>query len=236
MNEPILCACGCQLPVRIVRYPNSHPQPKFLQGHQQKGTNNGNYRGGKTRYACGVCGTEFFEYASQPHRTCGADECYRKWQGLVTTARGINKVPTTCDQCGLNLERFPSHVRRTNFCSTSCQREYWHTRIRGPRAGLWRGGRGRWLRQFARQRDDYKCVVCGFDFLIHVHHVTPLADGGPDEATNVVSLCPNHHALAHAGIIDLEPFRRFDVLPSPDPPARTPRLGSKTKMTNDANR
>ena len=32
-----------------------------------------------------------------------------------------------------------------------------------------------------------------------VHHIEPLADGGPDVPTNVASLCPAHHREAHHG-------------------------------------
>ena len=34
--------------------------------------------------------------------------------------------------------------------------------------------------------------------MLHAHHVIPLAFGGDDSAANLVLLCPNHHAIAHA--------------------------------------
>lgn len=50
----------------------------------------------------------------------------------------------------------------------------------------------------------YRCHVKGCDFhlplsigvdYVEGHHVQPLAHGGPDTASNVLILCPNHHAL-----------------------------------------
>jgi 5-methylcytosine-specific restriction endonuclease McrA len=34
--------------------------------------------------------------------------------------------------------------------------------------------------------------------MLHAHHVIPLAFGGDDAEANLVLLCPNHHAIAHA--------------------------------------
>lgn len=56
---------------------------------------------------------------------------------------------------------------------------------------------------------DYKCQVCGLriepasgSFYIEVHHVRPLGDGhkGLDTHSNMLVLCPNHHAMFDFGI------------------------------------
>jgi len=56
---------------------------------------------------------------------------------------------------------------------------------------------------------DYKCQVCGLriepasgSYYIEVHHVRPLGSGhsGPDTHTNMLVLCPNHHAMFDFGI------------------------------------
>jgi hypothetical protein len=51
------------------------------------------------------------------------------------------------------------------------------------------------------------CDVCGWpgaliaDSLrgkvLHAHHVEPLSAGGDDEWSNMLLLCPNHHAVCH---------------------------------------
>ena len=50
------------------------------------------------------------------------------------------------------------------------------------------------------------CAVCGWrapeiaghNGCLHGHHIIPVSDGGDPAARNVIILCPNHHAVAHA--------------------------------------
>jgi 5-methylcytosine-specific restriction endonuclease McrA len=60
----------------------------------------------------------------------------------------------------------------------------------------------------ARRRADGRCESCGCTapFLddegqpfLEVHHVVPLAEGGPDTLANAVALCPNCHRFLHYG-------------------------------------
>jgi predicted restriction endonuclease len=48
-----------------------------------------------------------------------------------------------------------------------------------------------------------KCVVCSFDEVVEVHHIVPRREGGSDDPDNVVVLCPNHHALADRGMLQI---------------------------------
>lgn len=68
---------------------------------------------------------------------------------------------------------------------------------------------------------NFECAVCkwslgGFDFggKIEVargcefHHITPVAEGGKNDESNLVLLCPNCHKKAHAGLLTREELRR----------------------------
>lgn len=67
--------------------------------------------------------------------------------------------------------------------------------------------RQRAIRDQALKRADGICEYCGTrGFLttgghlyLETHHITPLSEGGSDTLDNLVSLCPNHHKLAHYG-------------------------------------
>jgi len=54
-------------------------------------------------------------------------------------------------------------------------------------------------RQIVLDRDGHKCVISdgtcegGLD----VHHVIPRAQGGPDDPSNLITLCDKHHAARH---------------------------------------
>lgn len=44
-----------------------------------------------------------------------------------------------------------------------------------------------------------RCFVCGFDFLLVLvmHHITPVSEGGDNERSNLVIVCPTCHAIVH---------------------------------------
>jgi hypothetical protein len=42
------------------------------------------------------------------------------------------------------------------------------------------------------------CEVCGWTRHVHVHHMLPMSCGGTNDPDNLVTLCANHHADAHA--------------------------------------
>lgn len=49
------------------------------------------------------------------------------------------------------------------------------------------------------ERHDGQCYVCGFACrpVLIIHHIIPVAIGGDNSLSNVVSLCPNCHAIVH---------------------------------------
>jgi hypothetical protein len=208
-----VCACGCGELVRKARYPSQ--QPRYINGHQHRGEHNGNFRGGKVKGACAVCGASFTHFPSQPQVTCAAPACYAAWQGLTTAARGRNRVTVICAQCGAARDRFPSQVKERNFCGRSCQGAFKGALEVGPNGGNWRGGKLKYLTNQTRIRDGGACVICGFHLVTEVHHITPVSSGGLHECANLVTVCPNHHRLAHVGLINLEAYRRLDWQPAP---------------------
>lgn len=69
----------------------------------------------------------------------------------------------------------------------------------------------------------HKCALCGWqatpdEIAVNghiqyahgnqIHHITPIRDGGTEEYTNVILLCPNHHKQADFGIISREELRK----------------------------
>jgi len=61
---------------------------------------------------------------------------------------------------------------------------------------------------WAQEQANGRCELCrseapfedsmGYPFL-EIHHIIPLAEGGPDTPANVVALCPNCHRRCHHG-------------------------------------
>ncbi len=46
---------------------------------------------------------------------------------------------------------------------------------------------------------DKKCLICGFDKIIDVHHLVAKSKGGSHDLSNFIVLCPNHHEMMHHG-------------------------------------
>lgn len=71
--------------------------------------------------------------------------------------------------------------------------------------------RNRLNRDLCLQNKGYRCSICGFDFekhygiigrhFIHVHHIIPVSQIGPDYIINpvkdLIPVCPNCHAMLH---------------------------------------
>lgn len=58
-----------------------------------------------------------------------------------------------------------------------------------------------------------KCMVCGFDDVIEIHHVLPPKEGGNEKAENLLILCPNHHSMLHAGLLKIKDFNKLGDIP-----------------------
>src|SRR5262249_22831339 len=64
------------------------------------------------------------------------------------------------------------------------------------------------VRYYVLRRADGQCENCGADApfstpdgepYLEPHHITRLADDGPDHPARVIGLCPNCHRRAHYG-------------------------------------
>jgi len=55
------------------------------------------------------------------------------------------------------------------------------------------------LKQRTRERDNNRCVRCGCNNGLHIHHIIPLSKGGGHELKNLVTLCEDCHRMAHMG-------------------------------------
>lgn len=53
-----------------------------------------------------------------------------------------------------------------------------------------------------------KCYVCSFNEIVEVHHIIPRSLGGKDLLENLILLCPNHHALADRGQLDIKDIHK----------------------------
>ena len=60
------------------------------------------------------------------------------------------------------------------------------------------------LNRISRIRRNETCYFCAFDKIIHKHHIIRKVDGGDSSQRNILTLCPNCHALTHSKIYKLK--------------------------------
>lgn len=60
----------------------------------------------------------------------------------------------------------------------------------------------------------YRCAVptCRALLILDLHHLIPVRDGGANESSNLLALCPTCHALHERGKIDAEAVRAWKAM------------------------
>lgn len=126
-----------------------------------------------------------------------------------------------CKLCGkpIPTSRTSGNVK---YCSEHCQR----------RAGLTLDVREKIVergRRKSKRHPDFlfayesKCAVCGWSIPTwrpfyakhepaggcHVHHIVSVCDGGTEDASNLILLCPNCHKMAHVGLLEKDELLRL---------------------------
>lgn len=102
------------------------------------------------------------------------------------------KITVSCDCCGKDFlveERehlFPS--KEKYFCSRKCANSV------GGKAKRDKYGLTSYT-SIAKEHYEEKCIVCGFDEIVEVHHIDENRNN--NDIKNLVFLCPNHHYLLH---------------------------------------
>lgn len=111
---------------------------------------------------------------------------------MINKFGDYKKFDVICNECNTifiveeRYKLFPS--KEKYFCSRNCANSV------GGKAKREKYGLTGYV-SIAKQFYEEKCIVCGYDELVDVHHIN--GDRNNNEATNLVFLCPNHHYLLH---------------------------------------
>jgi len=102
-----------------------------------------------------------------------------------------------CDECGTQL---PTHRvnRGLTTCSPACNAKKWERIKEAERTA--KGIRPLFWNTFKFEcfkRDDYTCQECGSKNKLECHHIKPIALGGTNELSNLITLCHDCHSKAH---------------------------------------
>lgn len=102
----------------------------------------------------------------------------------------IEEHTKECVKCGSEFvytgRKLTKGYDAAKHCSRSCannRQEWWNSNAKG-------------YRTIAFQTWEKKCVICGFDKIVDVHHLNE--DHSDNRPENLIPLCPNHHEMYHS--------------------------------------
>lgn len=194
-----MCACGCGAKVSPTKTSKVN---KYISGHNRQGR-----RKVAREHTCAFCKENFFTMPYVKFRTFCSQACRDGYRKVHRVGPNQGFTVRTCRCCGVEYTRL--HDRNLRYCSRECGAKMKSERISEAMQRRYADASGAAAKLRAKERDQHKCVVCGFDAVVHGHHLIPKSQGGPDELSNLVTLCPNHHAMAHAGLLSVKEILRF---------------------------
>ncbi len=188
----VLCKCGCGKEVKI----NKHGlHNEFISGHNKPRQKPPVY------FTCKKCGVQTKVYPYQANRSFCSTKCrdsFRKERASEDHPQ-YKRIEQVCGICSKVFIIAPARVKRgIRYCSHECGNEARARRLRKEEGHK----KSNILRERVANRDNNKCKICDFDHIVHVHHITPKKEGGIHSFGNLITLCPNHHAMVHAGLIE----------------------------------
>lgn len=133
-----------------------------------------------------------FSYDKSKH-----DGMYSSCKGCVRITQGFKprnkKTEKTCRYCGIHFFPRPYQVRTHKGEDYFCSRDHFYKHGKSNRKSLYTGG----YRKRILARDNNRCVICGIEENLHVHHIKTRGSGGKDEYSNLITICVLHHREAH---------------------------------------
>lgn len=122
-----------------------------------------------------------------------------------------------CAVCGGQIPE-PRASSNAKYCCTACRRK-------GTANKTLIASRAKRINKVAHsiyRAYGCKCALCGWqassELLSYkgkiqyshgneIHHITPVREGGTEDADNLILLCPNHHAMADLELISRDELR-----------------------------
>ena len=107
----------------------------------------------------------------------------------------IKSHKKVCERCGIEYEiegrEKTKKIQNSRFCSISCAN---HRGV-GKEWENTHSSRNLGYRKKCFTEWEHKCVLCGYDKIVDVHHIDENKKN--NDITNLIPLCPNHHMELH---------------------------------------
>jgi len=120
--------------------------------------------------------------------------CQRKHMNSLKPLKNVKCV--NCDK------EFQSVNTKAKYCSSNCKSKHYRILVNKTTEVSYA------LRYILPK---FPCLNCGWDKSSRdIHHILPVTKGGKDEISNLITLCPNCHRLAHRDLLSKEEL--FELL------------------------
>lgn len=149
---------------------------------------------------CGGCDREFNFYKAHANSKASAGkycsvECRRK------------RVDKPCARCRKSFSVWPCMENKRKYCSQHCAGTAISPEERAKREALLdlklHHNSSEWRRASeAAMARDVRCVDCGSDYLLVVHHIVSWRLTQDDSLSNLVTLCRSCHSARHRNVRD----------------------------------
>ena len=123
----------------------------------------------------------------------GMNQYKRKWK----------VIQKDCPVCGNSFETKSGHPREKVTCSYSCSNTFFAKKRNVPE-------RYSNYRTICFKNWERKCMICGFDKIVEVHHRD--YNNKNNNKENLIPLCPNHHQMLHTKQYGEEIVKLMDEL------------------------
>jgi hypothetical protein len=159
---------------------------------------------------CATCGNLFTP--DKPGRKFCSRECYYKsprWnKGLKGCQKAWNRqdLYAICEYCSKEYKITASRIGKTRFCSRACQNKWLaqNTKKFGKDNPAFKNGSGaQFYRREAFKIHGAKCMRCGAEKSLLVHHIDGNRKNNPLDGSNWEVLCKRCHQLHHECITRL---------------------------------
>ena len=202
---------------------SSECQLKWLH-NEKKGENSSNWKGGKVKIKCSICGNYFLirrDKVNDGKKHCCSKECKLKLQSLIMTGENnsnYNKVLIECDYCkkSIKVKKSELDYYKNHFCSKECHKLWQKENTpKGENSPNWNFDISQEERENGRliegyndfikrvyERDNYSCQICGQEgngHNLNAHHLNGYNwyKEGRTDINNGVTLCDKCHKEFH---------------------------------------
>ena len=145
---------------------------------------------------CDECGEEYsleVKVRNRKLREKKDPNFYCSSECSATSQRKWERVEKECPVCEETFIARKNHPKEKTTCSKSCAMSHFKSGENNPN---WKSDSIDY-RKTCYEYHEKKCVVCGEDKVLDVHHYD--GDSNNNKPENLIPLCPTHHRYIHNG-------------------------------------